>query len=121
MALNGVRNVLGEVRIDGCRRVFRKQCDALRNRATNRLGGMKNGDWPSVILDDDFRAGAHAGQQGRNACRGGLRLGDSDYTPAHKVIIRLAPGRRQFVECFVFTEGKLPVCPHSPRDPNPLR
>lgn len=97
MALNGVRNVLGEVGIDGCRRVFGKQRDALRNRAANRLGGMKNGNWPSIILDDDFRTGAHAGQQRRNACRRGLRFRDSDYMLAHKTIIRLAPGRRQLL------------------------
>ncbi len=114
MALDGARNVLGEVGIDDCRRVFRKQCDALRNRAANRLGSMKNGDGPSVILDDDFRTGAHAGQQGRNACCGGFRFRDSDYVLAHKTIIRLAPGRCKLVESVVFTEGKLPVCPLSP-------
>ncbi len=71
----------------------------------------------AVESSDDFRAGAHAGQQGRNACRGGLRLRDSDYMPAHKIIIRLAPGRRQFVKSLVFTEGKLPVCPTPPNPP----
>ena len=58
---------------------------------------MKNGNWPSAIFDDDFRAGAHVGQQRRNACRGGLRFRDSDYMLAHKTIIRLALGRRQLL------------------------
>ncbi len=98
MALDGGRNVLGEVGIDGCRRVFGKQCDALRNRAANWIGGMKNGNWPSVIFDDDFRTGAHAGKQGRNACPGGLRFRDSDYMFAHKTIIRLASGKPYQVE-----------------------
>jgi len=93
MALDGGRNVLGELGIDSCRRVFGKQCDALRNRAANWLGGMEDGNWPSVIFNDDFRTGTHAGQQGRNACRGGLRFRDSDYMLAHKTIIRLAPGK----------------------------
>jgi hypothetical protein len=88
MALDGVPNVLGEVGIDGCRRVFGKQCDAFRNRAANWLGGMKNGHWPSAIFDDDFGAGAHASQQGRNVRRSGLRFRDSDYMLAHKTIIR---------------------------------
>ncbi len=97
MALNGTRNILGEIGIDGCRRVLGKQCDALRNRATNGLAGMKNGNWPSAIFDDDFRTGAHARQQRRNACRGGFRFRDSDDMLSHKTIIRLAPGRSQLL------------------------
>ena len=97
MALDGARNVLGEVGIDDCRRVFRKQCDALRNRAANRLAGMKNGNWPSAIFDHDFRTGAHAGQQSRNACRRGFRFRDSDHMLAHKTIIRLAARRSQLL------------------------
>jgi len=97
MALDGGLNVLREAGIDSCLRVFRKQCDALRNRAANRFRGMKDGNWPSVIFDDDFRTRAHAGQQRRNACRGGLRFRDSDDMLAHKTIIRLAPGRRQLL------------------------
>src|SRR5260370_13851397 len=95
MTRDGGRNVLGEVGIDGCRRVLGKQCDALRNRAANRLAGMKDGNWPSAIFDDDFRTGAHAGQQSRNACRRGFRFRDSDYMLGHETIIRLAPGKRQ--------------------------
>jgi hypothetical protein len=97
MALNGACNVLGEVGIDGCRRVFGKQRDALRNRAANWLGGMKDGNWPSVILDDDFRTRAHSGQQRRNIRSGGLRLRDSDDMLAHKIIIRLATAPRQLL------------------------
>jgi hypothetical protein len=84
MALDGVRNVLGEVGIDGCHRVFGKQCDTLRNREANWLGAMKDGNRPSVIFNDDFGAGAHTGQQVRNACCAGLRFRDSDYVLAHK-------------------------------------
>ena len=54
---------------------------------------MKNGNWPSVIFDDDFRTGAYAGQQGRHVCRGGLRFRDSNYMLAHKTIIRLTRGK----------------------------
>jgi len=61
MTLDGTRNVLGEVGIDGGRRVLGKQRDTLRNRAANRLAGVKNGNRPSAIFDDDFRTGAHAG------------------------------------------------------------
>jgi len=92
MALDGRRHVFGEVGIDGCRRVFGKQCDALRNRAANWIGGMKNGNGPGVTFDDDFRTGAHASQQGRNVRRSGLRFRDSDYMLAHKTIIHPAPG-----------------------------
>jgi len=94
MALDGLRDVFGEVGIDGRRRVFGKQRDALRNRAANWLGGMKNSNWPGVIFDDDFRTGAHAGQQRRDIRRRSLRFRDSDDMLTHTNIIRLAPGRR---------------------------
>jgi hypothetical protein len=97
MTRDGTRNVPGEVGIDGCRRVLGEQCDALRNRAANRLAGMKDGNWPSAIFDDDFRTGAHAGQQRRNIRRGRLRFRDSDYMLAHKSIIRLAAGLSQLL------------------------
>jgi len=97
MTLNGGLNVLREVGIDSCRRVFRKECDALRNRAANRLACMKDGHWPSAILDDDLRTRTYAGQQGGNARRGGLRFRDSDDMLRHESIIRLGVRRRQFV------------------------
>ena len=64
MAGDGGLNVLGKVRIDGSRRVFGKQCDALGDGAANWLGSMKNSDGTRVIFDDNFRAGAHPGPGG---------------------------------------------------------
>jgi len=82
-----------------------------RNRATNRLSGVKDGNWPSVILNDDFRAGAQRASKSKRLSRW-PPLRDSDYVLSHKIIIR-----RQLAGVSVlsasFHRGKLPVCPRS--------
>ncbi len=93
MALDGGLNILGEIGIDGSRRVFGKQRDALGDSAANRFGGMKNGNGPPVIFDDDFRTSAHSGQERRDIGRSGLRLRNADHMLAHKLIIHSGPDR----------------------------
>src|SRR5260370_6901718 len=79
MAFDSSLNVLGEVRIDGSRRVFGQKRDALGNGTADGLRGMKNGNWPHFILDDDLRPGAHSGQERRDIGRGGFRLRGTDH------------------------------------------
>ncbi len=90
-AFDSSLNVLGEVRIDGSRRVFGQKRDALGNGTADGLRGMKNGNGPHVILDDDLRPGAHSGQERRDIGRGGFRFRDADHMLTHKKIIHPAP------------------------------
>jgi len=67
-------NVVREVFVDGCRGVFRKQSDALLDRATGRRRCAENGQWRGARFDNNLRARAHMNHQpGEIAGRLGFR------------------------------------------------
>jgi hypothetical protein len=69
------------------------QRDAFGDTAAHRLGGMKDGDGPSAIFNDDLLARAHACHQ-RSEVASRFRLGDVDHILSHKINIH-----RSFALC----------------------
>src|SRR5260370_8741252 len=91
MAFDSSLNVLGEVRIDGSRRVFGQKRDALGNGTADGLRGMENGNGPPVILDDDLRPGAHSGHDRRDIGPGAFPFRGAVYIVPHKNSIQPTP------------------------------
>ena len=88
MALNSGFHIFGEVWIDGSRRICGKEGDALGDSTMHRLSGMKHGHGPRAVLDDDFRARPHMGQECLHVGRGGFFLRDVDHFLGHTLIIQ---------------------------------
>ena len=85
--MDGRSHILGEIRIDGGRRIFGHQSNAFGNRATRRLDSAKNGNRLFLNFDDDLCSGAHTVKQGRNIRCNGLSFGNMDSRLLHLSII----------------------------------
>jgi hypothetical protein len=93
MALNSGFHIFGEVWIDGSRRICGKESDTLRDRTMHRLSGMKHSYGPRAVLNDDFLARTHVGQERLHVGRGGFLLRDVDHILRHTLIIQDLPNR----------------------------
>lgn len=65
-----------------------RQCDGFRDRAaTYRLGSVEDGKGSLAILNDNFRASTHVGQERRYVGSGGFFFRDVDHVLSHALII----------------------------------
>ena len=90
-------HVFGEIRVEyrclaGFFFVSFGKTDTLGKGAAHRLGGMKHGHGPRIVLDHDLRAFAHAVEQGGEVARR-FRVGNVDDVLCYGLIIQGLPER----------------------------
>jgi hypothetical protein len=86
MAFDRGFHIHGEVRVDSGCRVLSEQRYTFVNRPAHRLRRVNDSNGEGVVLNNNFRAGAHSFHQRRKII-GRFLLRDMNYAPSHTSII----------------------------------